>query len=133
MQIGMIGLGRMGGNMARRLMRGGHDLVLFNRTAEKMKSFADEGATGTGDLRQLVDKLEKSRVVWIMLPAGEVTENAMMEIAENLDEGGVIIDGGNSNFKDDIRGAPIFSKKKAFAFSTREHRAACGARIAVIV
>jgi len=105
MQIGMIGLGRMGGNMARRLMKSGHDLVIFNRTSEKMKSFVDEGAIGTSGLRELVDKLEKPRVVWIMLPAGEVTENTMMEIAENLEPDDIIIDGGNSNFKDDIRRA----------------------------
>ncbi len=111
MQIGMIGLGRMGGNMARRLMNGGHDLVLFNRTAEKMKSFVSEGATGTIDLRDLVSKLDAPRVVWIMLPAGEVTENTMMEIAESLDEGDTIIDGGNSNFKDDIRRANLLKRK----------------------
>ena len=111
MQIGMVGLGRMGGNMARRLMKGKHDLVLFNRTAEKMKSFVDEGATGTSDLRELVDKLEKPRVVWIMLPAGEVTEKTMMEIAENLEPDDIIIDGGNSNFKDDIRRANLLKEK----------------------
>ena len=111
MQIGMIGLGRMGGSMVRRLMNGGHDLVIFNRTAEKMKSFVADGATGTSDLRELVGKLETPRVVWIMLPAGEVTEKTMMEIAENLDEGDTIIDGGNSNFKDDIRRANLLKEK----------------------
>ncbi|MDQ3712899.1 MAG: decarboxylating 6-phosphogluconate dehydrogenase [Acidobacteriota bacterium] len=111
MQIGMIGLGRMGGNMARRLMESGHDLVIFNRTAEKMKSFVAGGATGTSDLRELVDKLEKPRVVWIMLPAGEVTENTLMEIAENLEPDDIIIDGGNSNFKDDIRRANLLKEE----------------------
>ena len=112
MQIGLIGLGRMGGAMVRRLMNGGHDLVIFNQTAEKMKSFVESGATGTSDLRDLVGKLEKPRVVWIMLPAGEVTEKTMMEIAENLDEGDTIIDGGNSNFKDDVRRANLLKEKK---------------------
>lgn len=111
MQIGIIGLGRMGGNMARRLMKSGHDLVIFNRTAEKMRSFVESGAVGTGDLRELVDKLEKPRVVWIMLPAGEVTENTMMEIADNLEPDDIIIDGGNSNFKDDIRRANLLKEK----------------------
>jgi len=111
MQLGLIGLGRMGGSMVRRLMNGGHDLVVFNRTAEKMKSFVADGATGTSDLRELIDKLEKPRVVWIMLPAGEVTENTMMEIAENLEPGDIIVDGGNSNFKDDIRRANVLDEK----------------------
>ena len=111
MQTGMVGLGRMGGNMARRLMNGGHDLVIYNRTAEKMKSFIADGATGTSDLRGLVGKLEKPRVVWIMLPAGEATENTMMEIADCLEPDDIIIDGGNSNFKDDIRRANLLKEK----------------------
>lgn len=111
MQIGMVGLGRMGGNMARRLMKSGHDLVIFNRTPEKMKSFVAEGATGTSDLRELVGKLEKPRVVWLMLPAGEATENAMLAIAENLEPNDIVIDGGNSNFKDDIRRARLLKEK----------------------
>ena len=111
MQLGLIGLGRMGGSMVRRLMRGDHDLVIFNRTAEKMKSFVRDGATGTGSLEELVSKLEKPRVVWIMLPAGEVTEKTMMEIAENLEPDDIIIDGGNSNFKDDVRRANLLKEK----------------------
>ena len=107
----MVGLGRMGGSMVRRLMNGGHDLVIFNRTAEKMKSFVAEGATGTSDLRELVSKLEKPRVVWLMLPAGEATENTMMQVAENLERDDIIIDGGNSNFKDDIRRAGLLKEK----------------------
>ena len=110
MQIGMVGLGRMGGSMVRRLMRSGHELVIFNRTAEKMKSFVNEGATGATDLRDFVSKLQKPRVVWLMLPAGEVTENTMMEIAENLAPDDIIIDGGNSNFKDDIRRANLLKE-----------------------
>ena len=107
----MIGLGRMGGAMTRRLMRGGHDFVIYNRTAEKMKSYVESGAIGTSDLQELVDKLEKPRVVWIMLPAGEVTEKTMMEIAEHLEPDDIIIDGGNSNFKDDIRRANLLKEK----------------------
>ena len=111
MQIGMVGLGRMGGSMVRRLMKGGHDLVIFNRTAEKMKSFVADGAIGTSDLRDLVGKLEKPRVVWLMLPAGDVTENSMTEVSKMLDEGDIIIDGGNSNFKDDVRRARLLTEK----------------------
>jgi len=112
MQIGIIGLGRMGGNMARRLMKSGHDLVIFNRTAEKMNSFVSEGATGTNDLRELVGKLQKPRVVWIMLPAGDVTEKTITEISEMLDAGDIIVDGGNSNFKDDVRRAKMLAEKE---------------------
>ena len=111
MQIGMVGLGRMGGAMVRRLMNGRHDLVIYNRTAEKMKSFVREGATGTNNLRELVGKLNAPRVVWIMLPAGEVTEKTLTEISEMLDAGDTIIDGGNSNFKDDIRRANLLKEK----------------------
>ena len=111
MQLGLIGLGRMGGAMVRRLMNGGHDLVIFNRTAEKMKSFVENGAIGTASLEELVGKLAKPRVVWIMLPAGEVTEKTMLDVAENLDEGDTIIDGGNSNFKDDVRRANLLKEK----------------------
>ena len=111
MQIGMIGLGRMGGSMVRRLMRGGHDLVIFNRTAEKMKSFVADGATGATDLRDFVGKLNQPRVVWTMLPAGEVTEKTITEIAENLEPDDIIIDGGNSNFKDDVRRAHLLKEK----------------------
>lgn len=111
MQLGLIGLGRMGGSMVRRLMNGGHDLVIYNRTAAKMKSYVESGATGTHSLRELVEKLEKPRAVWIMLPAGEATENALTEIAEYLDADDIIIDGGNSNFKDDVRRANVLEEK----------------------
>jgi 6-phosphogluconate dehydrogenase len=111
MQLGLIGLGRMGGAMVRRLMNGGHDLVIFNRTAEKMKSFVESGATGANDLPDFIAKLNTPRVVWIMLPAGEVTEKMLTEISEMLDEGDTIIDGGNSNFKDDVRRANLLREK----------------------
>ncbi len=111
MQIAMVGLGRMGGNMARRLMRNEHDLVLFNRTAEKMKSFVAEGATGTSNRSELARKLEKLRVVRIMLSAGEVTEDTMMEMAKNLEPEDIIIDDGNSSFKDDTRRANLLKGK----------------------
>lgn len=111
MQLGMIGLGRMGGNMVRRLIKHGHELVVFDRNAETVARFASEGATGAGDLRDFVGKLQTPRAVWLMLPAGDITENTMFQIAAMLDAGDTIIDGGNSNFKDDIRRANLLKEK----------------------
>ena len=107
----MIGLGRMGGSMVRRLIKGGHDLVVFAAHKETVEKFTKVGATGANSLQDLVSKLPKPRVVWLMLPVGEITENSMTEIAEMLDEGDTIIDGGNSNFKDDIRRANLLKEK----------------------
>ena len=107
----MIGLGRMGGNMVRRLMKFGHELVVFDVSAETVKSFESEGAVGVADLADFVDKLAKPRAVWLMLPAGEITEKMMMQIADTLEAGDTIIDGGNSNFKDDIRRANLLKEK----------------------
>ncbi|MDQ3063922.1 MAG: NAD(P)-binding domain-containing protein, partial [Acidobacteriota bacterium] len=111
MQLGMIGLGRMGGSMVRRLIKGEHDLVVFAAHKETVEKFTKVGATGANSLQDLVSKLPKPRVVWLMLPVGEITENSMTEIAEMLDEGDTIIDGGNSNFKDDIRRANLLKEK----------------------
>jgi len=111
MQIGMVGLGKMGGNMARRLMKLGHDVVVYDVNAETVKSFANEGAIGAEDLRDFVAKLETPRAVWLMLPAGKITETTMMEIGGMLDEDDIIIDGGNSNFKDDIRRSGLLKEK----------------------
>ena len=103
MQLGMVGLGRMGGNMVRRLMRGGHECVVSDRTADVVASFAKEGATGSSSLDDLVAKLKAPRAVWIMVPAGEATESTVLALAEKLQKGDTIIDGGNSMFKDDVR------------------------------
>src|ERR1700693_5389976 len=105
MQLGMIGLGRMGGNMVHRLARNGHRCVVFNRTPDAIKAIVGERVTGSTDLKQLVSQLEKPRAVWVMLPAGEVTEAAITQLAELLDPGDTIIDGGNAFYKDDIRRA----------------------------
>lgn len=107
----MVGLGRMGGNMVRRLMKFGHELVVFDVNPETVKSFAADGAIGANDLRDLISKLDAPRAVWLMLPAGKITESTMLEIAENLDAGDIIIDGGNSNFKDDIRRANLLKER----------------------
>jgi len=111
MQLGMIGLGRMGGNMVRRLIKFGHELVVFDVNPKTVESFAADGAIGANDLRDLIGKLDAPRAVWLMLPAGKITENTMLEIAENLEAGDTIIDGGNSNFKDDIRRANLLQER----------------------
>jgi 6-phosphogluconate dehydrogenase len=103
MQLGMIGLGRMGANMVRRLMRGGHDCVVFDLNADNVKALASEGATGAESLDDFVAKLTAPRAVWIMVPAGNPTEQTVLTLAQKLAAGDIIIDGGNSFFKDDVR------------------------------
>jgi 6-phosphogluconate dehydrogenase len=103
MRIGFVGLGRMGANMVRRLLRDGHEVVAYNRTAEKTKEIEGEGAIGSYTIAELVAKLEKPRAVWIMVPAGDATEAQIEELLEHLEAGDTIIDGGNTNFHDDQR------------------------------
>jgi 6-phosphogluconate dehydrogenase len=103
MRIGFIGLGRMGANMVRRLIRDGHEIVVYNRTPEKTKEIEGEGATASFSIEELVGKLEKPRAVWIMVPAGDATEAQIAELLEHLEPGDTIIDGGNTNFHDDVR------------------------------
>jgi 6-phosphogluconate dehydrogenase len=112
MQLGMIGLGRMGANMARRLMRDGHQCVVYDRSPDAVKTLVGEGAKGSGSLDELVAGLAKPRAVWIMVPAGGPTESTVQELAEKLEPGDTIIDGGNSFFKDDIRRARALVGKK---------------------
>ena len=112
MQLGMIGLGRMGANMARRLMRGGHQVVAYDRSAEAVKQLAGEGAKGVDSLAAMIGALAKPRAVWIMVPAGGPTESTVNELAEKLEPGDTIIDGGNSFFKDDVRRAKALASKK---------------------
>jgi 6-phosphogluconate dehydrogenase len=111
MQIGMIGLGRMGGNMVRRLMKGGHTCVVYDRGADAVAAFAKEGATGARSLEDLVAKLQKPRAVWIMVPSGAPTEDTVQSLAKLLEAGDTIIDGGNSFFKDDVRRSKEVGKK----------------------
>jgi 6-phosphogluconate dehydrogenase len=111
MQIGMIGLGRMGGNMVRRLMKGGHSCVVFDRGADVVAAYAREGATPAKSVQDLVSKLQKPRAVWIMVPAGGPTESTVQELAGVLEAGDTIIDGGNSFFKDDVRRSKDVGKK----------------------
>jgi len=105
MQLGMVGLGRMGANMTRRLMRGGHQLVVSDLSADSVKQLSGEGATGSASLEDLIGKLTPPRAVWIMVPAGGPTEATVQKLAAHLQAGDAIIDGGNSYFKDDVRRA----------------------------
>ena len=112
MQIGMIGLGRMGANMARRLMRGGHQCVVYDRAPDSVKTLAGEGAKGTDSLHALIAAMDKPRHVWVMVPAGAPTEDTIAELGARLEAGDTIIDGGNTFFKDDIRRAKMLAPKK---------------------
>ena len=103
MQLGMIGLGRMGGNMVRRLVRGGHACVAFDLNPENVRAIAKDGATGADSLDDFIGRLQKPRAVWVMVPAGDPTEQTVLAVADRMDSGDVIIDGGNSYFKDDVR------------------------------
>jgi 6-phosphogluconate dehydrogenase len=105
MQLGIVGLGRMGGNIVRRIMRQGHSGVVFDRNSKAVSELAGEGATPAHSLDDLVTKLAKPRAVWVMLPAGEATEAAVMQLGASMDAGDILIDGGNSHYKDDVRRA----------------------------
>jgi 6-phosphogluconate dehydrogenase len=111
MQLGMVGLGRMGANMTRRLMRGGHQLVVSDLSPEAIEQLAGEGATGSSSLQDLVGKLKAPRSVWVMVPAGDATEQTVQKLAHYLQNGDAIIDGGNSYFKDDVRRAGQFKSQ----------------------
>ncbi|PYS73656.1 MAG: decarboxylating 6-phosphogluconate dehydrogenase [Acidobacteria bacterium] len=111
MQLGMIGLGRMGANMVRRLMRGGHECVVWDVSADNVKTLAGEGAIGAESLDDLLAKLNQPRAVWIMVPAGQATEQTVNDLAARMTSGDIIIDGGNSYFKDDVRRAAALKDK----------------------
>ena len=111
MKIGFIGLGRMGANMVRRVLRDGHEVVAYNRTPEKTREIAGEGAEAAFTLEELVSKLEKPRAVWIMVPAGDATEAQIEDLMALLEPGDTIVDGGNTNFHDDQRRYPLLKAK----------------------
>jgi 6-phosphogluconate dehydrogenase len=111
MQLAMIGLGRMGGNMVQRLLQGGHEVVVFDRSAEAVKAHVGFGAQGAKDLADLCGRLRPPRVVWVMVPAGAAVESTIEQLLPGLSKGDIIIDGGNSNFKDSIRRAAELKKK----------------------
>jgi len=103
MKLAMVGLGRMGMNMARRLLRGGHEVVAFNRSPDKTERLAAEGADGAYSLPQVVEKLAPPRVVWLMLPAGEIIDEHLEQLRTLLEAGDIVIDGANTYYRDDLR------------------------------
>jgi 6-phosphogluconate dehydrogenase len=105
MQLGMVGLGRMGANIVRRLMRAGHECVVYDVSADAVKALAGEGATGVSSLDDFVHKLEPPRAAWVMVPAGEITAQTVRELAQRMQRGDAIIDGGNTYYRDDIERA----------------------------
>lgn len=111
MELAMIGLGRMGGNMARRLIKGGHRVVAYNRSPDPIKELEKEGAVGAYSLKEVVDQLKAPRVVWIMVPAGKPTDDMIDKLMGLLTTGDTIIDGGNSNFRDTMRRAEAVKAK----------------------
>ena len=110
MQLGMIGLGRMGANMVRRLLKGGHDCVVFDMSAAAVAELVKEKATGTASLAEFVKALAKPRVVWLMVPAG-VVDKSIADLLPHLESGDILIDGGNSYYVDDIRRAKELKPK----------------------
>ncbi|MBI3781638.1 MAG: decarboxylating 6-phosphogluconate dehydrogenase [candidate division NC10 bacterium] len=111
MQLGMVGLGRMGANMVRRLMRAGHQCVVFDLSADNVGQLASEGATGTTSLDEFVHTLTGPRAAWVMVPAGNPTEQTVMALAQRMEAGDIIIDGGNSYYKDDVRRAKTLKER----------------------
>jgi 6-phosphogluconate dehydrogenase len=111
MKLGMVGMGRMGANMTRRLLRGGHELVVSDLNADNVRQITSEGAIPSSSLDDFVGKLGKPRVAWLMVPAGGPTEQTVQALAQRMQPGDVLIDGGNSYFKDDIRRSQQLKEK----------------------
>ncbi|MDA8360221.1 MAG: decarboxylating 6-phosphogluconate dehydrogenase [Actinomycetota bacterium] len=110
MQLGVVGLGRMGANIVRRLMRDGHSCVVFDVNADAVKDLEKEGATGATSVADFVEKLSEPRAVWVMVPSGETTGKTIEDVASHMEQGDMIIDGGNSYYRDDIARAAKLSK-----------------------
>jgi 6-phosphogluconate dehydrogenase len=111
MQIGMIGLGRMGMNMARRLLKGGHQVIAYNRTPNKTDQLVKQGAQGAYSLSELVERISPPRAIWLMLPAGAAVDDHLNQLKDLLSGGDIVIEGGNSHYKDDIRRAAFLAEK----------------------
>jgi 6-phosphogluconate dehydrogenase len=112
MRLAMIGLGRMGANIARRLMLGGHEIVAFDRDAKAIDTLVKDGAVGASSVQDVVAKLEGKRIFWVMLPAGEPTQSMVDSLLALAGPGDIVIDGGNSFYKDDIRRAKACAEKQ---------------------
>ena len=111
MQLGMVGLGRMGGNMVRRLIKGGHHCVVSDHSQDAVNKIAGDGATGSTSLEDFVAKLKPPRAAWIMIPAGDPTEQTVLKLSALMQSGDTLIDGGNSFFKDDVRRAKMLAPR----------------------
>ncbi len=111
MQLGIVGLGRMGGNIARRLKRAGHDIVVFDVSKDAVAKLSGEGMTGSTSLDDLREKLSAPRAIWVMLPSGKITEDTIVDLGEHMEAGDTLIDGGNTFYKDDIRRAQALREK----------------------
>jgi 6-phosphogluconate dehydrogenase len=112
MQLGMVGLGRMGANLVRRLMRAGHECVVYDVSADAVEALTKEGATGAGSLEEFVQKLSVPRAAWVMVPAGELTDKTVHDLAGLMDSDDIIIDGGNTYYRDDMRRASELSRRQ---------------------
>jgi 6-phosphogluconate dehydrogenase len=110
MRLGMVGLGRMGGNMTIRLVRGGHEVIAFDPGEDAVQRVVAEGAKGASSLEEMVGQLEAPRVVWLMVPSGDITEQTLQNVRSLLQSGDIVIDGGNSNWKDSMRRAEELAK-----------------------
>jgi 6-phosphogluconate dehydrogenase len=111
MELGMIGLGKMGANMTKRLLKGEHQMVVYNRTLPAVKKAEKDGALGSTSLEDLVDKMTAPRAIWIMVPAGDPTETVINSLVSLLSSGDIVIDGGNSNYKDTMRRAKALDEQ----------------------
>jgi 6-phosphogluconate dehydrogenase len=111
MQIGVIGLGRMGGNISRRLIKNGHEVVVYDHDAKAVAALSRDGAKGANDLDKLVQQLRPPRAVWVMLPAGKITDDVIGELAKLLAAGDIVLDGGNTFWRDDIRRAKMLKER----------------------
>jgi len=114
MELGMIGLGRMGGNMTRRLLGGGHRVVVYDPAAEAVRALVEQGAIGASSIAELAAKLDRPRAVWLMVPAGEAVESTIKTLVDCLSPGDIVVDGGNSNYKDSMRRAAALAEKGLF-------------------
>ena len=111
MQLGMVGLGRMGAGLVRRLIKDGHSCVGYDVSADAVKALEADGAAGAGSLEEFAAKLEKPRTAWVMVPAGQITDKTIESLAEVLEPGDTIIDGGNTYYRDDLRHAAALKEK----------------------